>query len=69
MDGERSLIQHALVVHRIDLERWVARFYSLMIEPDLFRRVCPIDCAYFGNRSWTWALTCQSAPPVGLATL
>ena len=27
------------------------------------------DSAYFGNRNCTWALSCQSAPPFGLATL
>src|SRR4051812_11515828 len=36
MDDERSPIQHALVLHRIDPDRHVARFYSLMIERDLF---------------------------------
>ena len=36
MPDERSPIQHALVLHRVDPERRVARFYSLMIERDLF---------------------------------
>jgi predicted DNA-binding WGR domain protein len=35
-DELRSPIQHHLVLHRIDPERHVARFYSLMIERDLF---------------------------------
>ena len=44
--------------------RWPAqsdRRYFLL-ERDPFRRASPIDCAYFGNRSCTWALSCQSAP-------
>ena len=36
----------------------------VMIVPSL-----SVAGAYFGNRSWTWALSCQSAAPVGLATL
>jgi predicted DNA-binding WGR domain protein len=36
MPDERSPIRHALVLHRIDSEQGVARFYSLMIERDLF---------------------------------
>jgi predicted DNA-binding WGR domain protein len=35
-DGLRSPIKHHLVLHRIDPERDVARFYSLMIEQDMF---------------------------------
>lgn len=35
-DDARSPIQHHLVLHRIDPERRVRRFYSLMIERDLF---------------------------------
>jgi hypothetical protein len=35
----RSPVQHHLVLHRIDPEQSVARFYSLMIERDLFGRV------------------------------
>ena len=38
-DELRSLIKHHLVLHRPDLEQGVARFYSLMIERDLFGRV------------------------------
>jgi predicted DNA-binding WGR domain protein len=33
---ERSPIRHHLVLHRIDPELRVARFYALMIERDLF---------------------------------
>jgi predicted DNA-binding WGR domain protein len=33
---KRSPIQHALVLHRIEPDRGVARFYSLIIECDLF---------------------------------
>jgi predicted DNA-binding WGR domain protein len=36
---ERSPIRHHLVLHRRDLAQGVARFYSLMIERDLFGRV------------------------------
>jgi predicted DNA-binding WGR domain protein len=32
----RSPVQHHLVLHRIEPEQGVARFYSLMIERDLF---------------------------------
>ena len=32
----RSPIQHALVLHRIDPDRGVARFYSILVERDLF---------------------------------
>jgi predicted DNA-binding WGR domain protein len=33
---KRSPVQHALVLHKIDPDRGVARFYSLMVERDLF---------------------------------
>jgi predicted DNA-binding WGR domain protein len=36
---ERSPIQHPLVLHRIDPDRRVARFYRLLIERDLFGSV------------------------------
>ena len=36
MKDERSPIQHHLVLHRIDPEQRVARFYALLIERDLF---------------------------------
>jgi predicted DNA-binding WGR domain protein len=39
MPDERSPIRHHLVLHRIDLEQGVRRFYSLMIERDLFGTV------------------------------
>ena len=38
-DELRSPIKHHLVLHRIDPEQRVARFYSLMIERDLFGSV------------------------------
>ena len=38
-DELRSPIKHHLVLHRRDPEQGVARFYSLMIERDLFGRV------------------------------
>ncbi|WP_262299680.1 WGR domain-containing protein [Microvirga sesbaniae] len=42
-DEFRSPIKHHLVLHRIDPEQGIRRFYSLMIERDLFgvvRLVC-----------------------------
>ena len=39
MPNERSPVQRALVLHRIDPELRVARFYALMIERDLFGTV------------------------------
>ena len=42
-DDLRSPIRHHLVLHRIDPEQGIQRFYSLMIERDLFgiiRLVC-----------------------------
>jgi predicted DNA-binding WGR domain protein len=39
MPDERSPIQHPLVLHRIDPDRRVARFYRLLIERDLFGTV------------------------------
>ncbi len=38
-DDLRSPITHHLVLHRIDPEQGVRRFYSLMIERDLFGTV------------------------------
>jgi predicted DNA-binding WGR domain protein len=38
-DDERSPIKHHLVLHRIDPEQGIRRFYSLMIERDLFGTV------------------------------
>jgi predicted DNA-binding WGR domain protein len=38
-DELRSPIQHHLVLHRIDPEQDIRRFYSLMIERDLFGAV------------------------------
>jgi predicted DNA-binding WGR domain protein len=38
-DEQRSPIKHHLVLHRIDPEQGVRRFYSLMIERDLFGTV------------------------------
>jgi predicted DNA-binding WGR domain protein len=35
-DELRSPIKHHLVLHRIDPEQGIQRFYSLMIERDLF---------------------------------
>ncbi|QRM34603.1 WGR domain-containing protein [Microvirga sp. VF16] len=39
MDDERSPIRFRLVLHRIDPEQGIRRFYSLMIERDLFGTV------------------------------
>ena len=36
MDDERSPVCHYMVLHRRDPEQGIARFYSLMIERDLF---------------------------------
>jgi predicted DNA-binding WGR domain protein len=33
---KRSPVQHALVLHKVDPDRGVSRFYSLMVECDLF---------------------------------
>ena len=38
-DDLRSPIKHHLVLHRIDPEQGIRRFYSLMIEKDLFGTV------------------------------
>jgi predicted DNA-binding WGR domain protein len=38
-DDLRSPIKHHLVLHRIDLEQGIRRFYALMIERDLFGTV------------------------------
>ncbi|MBM6584310.1 WGR domain-containing protein [Microvirga sp. BT689] len=38
-DDLRSPIKHHLVLHRIDPEQGIQRFYSLMIERDLFGTV------------------------------
>jgi predicted DNA-binding WGR domain protein len=38
-DEPRSPIKHHLVLHRIDPEQGIRRFYSLMIERDLFGTV------------------------------
>jgi predicted DNA-binding WGR domain protein len=35
-DDKRSPIQHHLVLHQIDPEQGIRRFYSLMVERDLF---------------------------------
>ena len=39
MDEEISTIQHTLVLRRVEPEENVARFYTLMIERDLFERI------------------------------
>jgi predicted DNA-binding WGR domain protein len=43
-DELRSPIKHHLVLHRIDPEQGVWRFYSLLIERDLFGRVVLVRC-------------------------
>jgi hypothetical protein len=42
-DELRSPIKHHLVLHRIDPERGIRRFYTLMIGRDLFRTVRPVS--------------------------
>jgi predicted DNA-binding WGR domain protein len=32
----RSPVQHAVVLHKVDPDRGIARFYSLIVERDLF---------------------------------
>lgn len=39
MPDVRSPIRHHLVLHRIGLEQDIRRFYSLMIERDLFEAI------------------------------
>jgi predicted DNA-binding WGR domain protein len=39
MDDERSPIRHALALRRVEPEHGMARFYSLLIERDLFGQV------------------------------
>jgi hypothetical protein len=39
-DDLRSPVKHHLVLHRVDPEQGVRRFYSLMIERDRDRVVC-----------------------------
>ena len=46
-DELRSPIKHHLVLHRIDPEQSIRRFYSLMIERDLFGTVRLV-------RNWGW---------------
>ncbi len=43
-DELRSPIKHHLVLHRIDPEQGIRRFYSLMIERDLFGTVRLVQC-------------------------
>jgi predicted DNA-binding WGR domain protein len=38
-DDVRSPVKHHLVLHRVDPEQGIRRFYSLMIERDLFGTV------------------------------
>jgi hypothetical protein len=45
-DDERSPVQHYLVLHRVEPEQGIRRFYSLMIERDLFY------FGYFGQLSF-----------------
>jgi predicted DNA-binding WGR domain protein len=53
MDDERSPIQHTLVLHRIDPDRHVARFYSLMIERDLFGTITLVrNWGRVGTAGW-----------------
>ena len=39
MPDEQSPVQHTLVLHRTNAEQRVARFYTLMVERDLFGTV------------------------------
>ena len=42
MDEERSPSQPVMVLHRVEPERKISRFYVLMIERDLFGRIVPV---------------------------
>ena len=49
-DERRSPIKHHLVLHRIDPERGIRRFHSLMIERDLFGTVRLVrNCGRIGT--------------------
>jgi predicted DNA-binding WGR domain protein len=39
MDDERSPVRHYVVLHQVDPERRAARYYSLLVEEDLFGNV------------------------------
>jgi hypothetical protein len=56
-DELRSLIKHHLVLHRINPEQGIWRFYSLMMERDLFGTIRLV-------RNWGWirATDCFAAP-------
>jgi hypothetical protein len=41
MPDERSPVQHALVLHRVEPDRGIARFYPLLIEREYYRRPTP----------------------------
>jgi hypothetical protein len=64
-DELRSPIKHHLVPHRIDQEQGVRRFYSLMIERDLFgtiRLVRPGAGSAPTGRSWSGCSRPRSRP-------
>jgi predicted DNA-binding WGR domain protein len=49
-DDLRSPIKHHLLLHRIEPEQGIWRFYSLMIEQDLFGTICLVpDWVRFGT--------------------
>jgi predicted DNA-binding WGR domain protein len=49
-DDLRSLIKYRLVVHRSEPEQGIRRFYSLMIERDLFETVHLVrNCGRIGT--------------------
>ena len=54
-DDLRSPIQHYLVLHRVDPEQGIRRFYGLMIERDLFGTVRLVRNCWGGR------------PPYGIA--
>jgi hypothetical protein len=64
-DELRSLIKHHLVLHRIDPEQGIRRFYSLMIERDLFgtiRLVRNWAASARTGRSWWRCSPARSRP-------
>jgi hypothetical protein len=60
-DELRSPIKHHLVLHRIDPERGIRRFYTLMIGRDLFRTVRPVS--NWGRTGPADTTRCASLPP------
>ena len=55
-DDLRSPIQHHLVLHRIDPGQGIRRFYSLMIERDLFGTIRLVrNWGRIGTKGRSWS--------------